>query len=108
MEIKDRQKGLAGRWRKATTTKCSEIYPDDLEFTESGTYLGEKGGGKGEFTWWDLGEYEVLAENQVKISTANDAEMVYKFSISADVLTFVDKDGCEFQYHRVKDSKAGK
>lgn len=102
MESSESQKSLVGIWKKLTTTKCSEIYPDDLEFTKRGTYVGKKRQGAGEFTWWDSGEYEVLTENQVKISTANDAEIIYRFSIFGNVLTFVDEDGCEFQYHGVR------
>lgn len=102
MESSESQKSLVGIWKRLTTTKCSEIYPDDLEFTKRGTYVGKKRQGAGEFTWWDSGEYEVLTENQVKISTANDAEIIYRFSIFGNVLTFVDEDGCEFQYHGVR------
>lgn len=102
METKDRQKRLVGKWKKITTTRCSEIYPDGLEFRERGIYGGRKGEEGREFTWWDAGEYQVLAKNQIKISTANDAEIVYEFSISGDILTFVDRDECEFQYRRVE------
>lgn len=96
------QENLIGRWKKVTTTKCSEIYPDVLEFLEYGMYTGMRGEEGKEFSWWDTGEYQVLSESQVKISTANDAEITYEFSISGDVLTFTDNDGCEFQYRRIE------
>lgn len=84
------------------TAECSDIYPDEIELFESGTYEGRKGEAGGEFTLWDAGEYEVLSEDRIKISTANDAEIVYRFAISHDRLTFVDEDGCEFKYRRVE------
>ena len=102
MENKDRQQRLIGKWKKITTTMCSEIYPDGLEFREHGIYGGQKGEEAGEFTLWGAGEYQAVAKNRVKISTANDAEIVYEFSIFGDVLIFVDRDGCEFQYRRVE------
>jgi hypothetical protein len=91
---------LAGKWKKTSTPKCAEGYPDAIEFFERPRYLAAKGPGQG-FIWWDAGSYEVTGENQVKISIATDEQVSYRFSISGDLLTFVDKDGCEFQYRRV-------
>ena len=96
------EEGLVGRWRKFTASKCSEMYPVDLEFREGGTYQGGLGQGTQPVVFWDSGEYELLAANQVKISTANDGEIKYRFSIAHGALTFVDPDGCEFQYERVR------
>jgi len=94
------EKSLVGRWRKITTSKCSGIYPHDLEFRRQGLYTGLKGEGRREFTLWDAGEYRVLSEDEIRISTANDALITYRFTMSGDTLTFVDKDGCEFKYRR--------
>lgn len=88
---------------KLTTTRCSETYPDELEFLESGIYVGRKGETANKFTLWDAGEYEVLSEDQVRISTANDEEIVYRFAISGATLKFVDEDECEFQYRQTAD-----
>lgn len=99
---KDMQMTLVGSWKKITTTKCSEIYPDNIEFQERGIYFGQKEPEAKVHPLWDSGGYEVLSDNQVKISTANDAEIIYSYSISGNVLTFVDKRGCELQYLRVE------
>jgi len=94
------EKSLVGTWRKITTSRCSVIYPDDIEFRRRGLYTGMKGEGRRVFTLWDAGEYRVLSENEIRISTANDALITYRFTMSGDTLTFVDKDGCEFKYRR--------
>jgi hypothetical protein len=98
-KIEEKRKALVGMWQKVTATPCAEKYPDDLEFHERGTYFGKKG--PGDFTWWDVGSYEVLAEDHVKISTATDAVIPYEFLLSGNTLTFVDQDQCQFSYHRV-------
>jgi hypothetical protein len=92
---------LVGKWQKRSTTECSKTYPDNVEFFERGTYVGQKQS-RGSFTLWDAGEYQVLSANQVKISIATDAIKTYQYSIARDVLTFVDPDGCELQYRRVE------
>ena len=91
---------LTGKWRKVSTTECGGGYPDEIEFFARPRYLASKGPGQG-FIWWDAGSYEVTGESEVRISIATDEQVSYRFSISADLLTFVDKDGCEFQYQRI-------
>jgi hypothetical protein len=100
----DQKKSLIGKWKKVTTTKCSDIYPDYLELLDKNIYFGQKeneeiGGG----TWWDSGGYKIVSDNHIRISTANDAQLIYEFSISNTSLTFLDKDGCEFKYIRIEE-----
>jgi hypothetical protein len=91
---------LVGSWEKITRTACGETYPDSIQFQEVGLYFGQKNP-PGTFTQWDVGTYEIADPKQIRISTANDAIVTYEFSISNDVLTFVDPDDCEFRYRRV-------
>lgn len=92
---------LAGKWRKISSGQCDQKYPLEIEFFEGRRYLAKKGPEQG-FIWWDAGTYEAVGGQQVKISAANDAQILYKSSISEDVLTFTDEEGCEFQYQRMK------
>lgn len=55
----------------------------------------------GTFTLWDVGTYEIVCPEQVKISIANDAIVTYEFSISDEILAFIDQDDCEFRYQRL-------
>lgn len=91
---------LVGNWEKSTSSTCSEVYPDGIQFQEGGLYFGHKNP-PGTFTQWDVGTFEVVSPEQIKISLANDAIVTYEFSILNDVLKFVDPDGCEFNYQRV-------
>jgi hypothetical protein len=100
-EIKEKQMGLVGKWKKVSTGKCDEAYPDEIEFFERPRYLGKKGPGQG-FILWDAGGYKVMDNNQVKIEIATDEQVPYKFSISENILTFTDREGCEFRYRRVE------
>lgn len=91
---------LVGNWKKITHSSCSHVYPDTVQFQESGLYFGQKDP-PGTFTQWDAGTFEVVGPKQIKISIANDAIVTYKFSILNNVLTFIDPDGCEYSYRRV-------
>ena len=66
----------------------------------SGRYRGHKDQ-QGAFTIWDIGTFETVSADEVKLSTANDAVRSYRFSATADVLTFVDPENCTFQYRRL-------
>jgi hypothetical protein len=99
-ETAEKSQNLVGKWKKISTAKCDEAYPDKLEFFE-GTYLGKKGQSGQRFIVWDAGGYQVIAADRVKIDIATDEQIVYRFSILEDVLTFVDGEGCEFTYRRV-------
>jgi hypothetical protein len=75
-----------------------------LEFKDDRIYRGFKGINKNEFTIWDAGSYEILSSEQIKISTANDAEIIYTFSIKDKILNFLDQNTCKFQYQKtIKD-----
>lgn len=89
---------LRGRWVKVSTSNCDRQYPNEIEFREA-TYLARKGPGQG-FIIWDAGGYEIMAEDLVKIDIATDEQVPYSFSLAGDVVTFVDREGCEFSYRR--------
>ena len=91
---------LVGNWEKITRSTCSQVYPDTIQFQKGGLYFGQKDP-PGTFTQWDAGTFEVVSSKQIKISIANDAIIIYGFSILNDVLTFIDPDGCEYSYRRV-------
>ncbi|HSF49986.1 MAG TPA: hypothetical protein VLA74_04420 [Nitrososphaeraceae archaeon] len=91
---------IIGKWTKITNSECSNLYPDNLEFKERGIYRGFKGLDKKEFTIWDAGSYEIIDNNQMKISTANDAEILYNFSIHDNTLEFLDENRCKFRYQK--------
>jgi hypothetical protein len=98
--VKEKFMPLTGTWKKVSTTQCDQQYPAEIEFSEQRPrYLAKKGAGQG-FICWDAGTYEVMGTDQVKISTATDAQILYRFSINGDTLTFTDPDGCEFKYRR--------
>lgn len=97
--MNERQRSLVGKWRKASTAKCAESYPDEIEFFEA-TYLGKKGQSGQRFIVWDAGGYQVTQADRVKIDIATDEQVSYSFSVSGSVLRFVDPDGCEFEYRR--------
>lgn len=42
--------------------------------------------------------YEIVEPGQVKISIVTDELVPYRFSLSGDLLTFEDQDGCECHY----------
>ena len=90
---------LVGTWRKTTSSECDRQYPDEIEFRET-RFLARKGADQG-FIVWDAGGYEVLGPGTIKIDTASDEQVHYRFTSSDDVLTFVDSAGCEFRYRRV-------
>jgi hypothetical protein len=87
---------LVGTWEKTPASPCSKAYPDRLVFQRNGTYLGFRT--PGTFTIWDGGEFTIVAHDQVRISTANDAYVTYRFTVAGDTVTFVDPQSCEFTY----------
>jgi hypothetical protein len=91
---------LIGRWIKLSRVECAEAYPDEIEFFEA-TYLGRKGRSGQRFIVWDAGGYEVTRPGHVTIEVATDEQVPYSFSIAGTVLTFVDPEGCRFEYRRV-------
>lgn len=97
LAVNDEEKHLQGKWKKITTAKCTVGYPDEIEFFERPRVLAKNGPGQS-FIWWDAGSYEVTGPTEVTISIATDEKVPYPFSIAGDILSFVDRDGCEFQY----------
>ncbi|MDQ3968601.1 MAG: hypothetical protein M3275_09425 [Thermoproteota archaeon] len=101
---KSREKIILGNWLKIHHTECSRRYPARLEFRENGVYLVhlEDDDTEKEHPIWDGGEYEIISEDQIKISTANDAKLIYNFSVSKSeggrMLIFLDSHGCKFRY----------
>ena len=92
---------LVGKWRKISTGDCDKKYPDEIEFHENPRFLAKKGPGQG-FILWDAGGYQVTGAAKVTIQIATDEQVPYEYSISGDILTFIDRDGCEFKYRRVE------
>ena len=95
---------LVGNWEKLSRSKCSQIYPDKIQFQETGLYFGQMEK-HGMFSQWDVGSFEVVSSNKIKISIANDAIITYEFSIQKDILTFIDQDGCEYKYCKLSQAK---
>jgi hypothetical protein len=91
---------LAGSWEKTGGGRCSAPYPDRLELGADGRYVGSKREGAREHPIWDVGTYEIVGPGRVVVSTSYDARPTYEFSLAGDVLTFVDEQGCRFEYRR--------
>jgi hypothetical protein len=89
---------LVGTWRKIDSPECATRYPQELEFREA-TYLARKGPGQG-FIVWDAGGYAIVGPGTIKIDTASDEQVVYRFAETHDLVTFTDPSGCEFRYRR--------
>ena len=90
---------FVGTWQKISSEPCDQPYPNELEFHEA-TYLGRKGAEQ-RFVLWDAGIYEIVEPDHVRISIATDELVLYRFSLSDDLLAFEDANGCEFEYRRV-------
>lgn len=100
-EIMRDRTAFVGSWKRITNTSCSRAYPTQLEFRANGLYIGT-GAQLSIAPGWDNGTYEIVNLTQVKISTANDAILTYKFLIADSTLRFVAPDGCEFQYQKLR------
>ena len=98
-EIEKVRASLVGSWEKQEGSPCAAAYPDQIEFLERPRFSATRGPEQ-RFIWWDVGRYEVVAKNQIRIQTASDEFVQYGFSISGKALTFVDPNGCEFRYRR--------
>ena len=90
-------KNIIGTWRKTSMDSCSEKYPDELEFRESGIYLTNSPAG--EYRYWQSGDFSITSERLLKIQTANDAMQSYEFAIDSDgMLSIVDEQQCRVTY----------
>ena len=89
-----------GNWKKVSTDPGEDAYPDEIEFNDKGLYFGRKGPGGHNYTVWDVGRYEVLGPDRVKLSTSNDAEITYPYSCANDAVTFTTPEGRRVQYRR--------
>ena len=98
MLLENRQ--FVGYWEKITQSTCSRVYPDTIRFQPDGLYHGYSDPPVS-YTHWDVGSYEIIDQNQVKVSIANDAVITYTYSMINDVIKFRDSDGCEYSYRRV-------
>lgn len=93
-----RASALVGSWRRAERTTCAATYPALLELRRDGQYRGTTDP-PGEFATWDVGTWE-LDGDTLAMSTANDAIVRYRFTLTADVLRFTDPAGCTFAFRR--------
>ncbi len=96
---KDSHGKILGSWRK--TTKKSNIYPPEITFTKQGIYHAKIDENQKVHPIWDAGEFYLISENTIKISTSNDEEILYKFIIEDDRLSFETKEGCQFSYYKI-------
>jgi hypothetical protein len=98
-EVQSETNALVGSWEKISQTKCSQIYPDVIEFSPNGVYQTQS-----EVTAiqmaWDAGTYEVDRQI-VKISNALEVSKNYRFVIKNEMVTFEDDQGCRFPYRRM-------
>ncbi len=94
--------GLLGSWNKISDSACSRTYPDSIVVRDNGLYFGENKQA-GTFAIWDVGTYEIIDKERIRMSTANDANVIYEFTLAGDVLTFIDPARCQFSYRRARD-----
>ncbi len=100
-ELEAVRKRLIGRWHKVRSLECADAYPEELEFLDRPRFAGTKGPNQ-RFIIWDVGGYEVVGKNRLRIDTASDEQVIYEFQLAGDLLRFVDRDGCQFEYKRIR------
>lgn len=98
-EPSEEGQALVGSWQKISPAKCSEIYPDVIEFSNNGVYQTLS-----EVTTvtiaWVTGSYEVDGQ-LIKIANLQDVAKTYRFVIKNETVTFEDEQGCRFPYRRM-------
>jgi hypothetical protein len=99
--IDETRRRLGGLWEREAHPPCAVDYPARIEFTAPTRFRAMRGAGQ-RYICWDVGGYEVIAEDRIRIQTAWDEFVQYTFSLSADVLSFVDSTGCGFRYRRIQ------
>jgi len=92
---------LVGYWEKTSVSRCSQVYPEHIDFRKNGRYLAQNSPESPQIVW-NVGSYQVEGLGQLRAALANDASELYRFSLSNDVLTLVDSTNCEVSYRKVK------
>jgi len=90
---------LIGSWGKRAGDACAGPYPAQLTILPGGHYRGSAAM-SGEYTVWDVGTWAETEPGVLALSTANDAVIRYRYSLSGDRLQFEDPDGCTIAYAR--------
>lgn len=90
---------LIGEWHRITQSACSARYPAVIRFEAKGLFRAEPDQ-PGAFSVWDVGRYSFDAPAQLRLSTANDAEVVYRFTGDARHFSVIAPDGCELAFER--------
>jgi hypothetical protein len=91
---------LIGIWAKTTRTACAALYPDTIVFKSGGLYHTLKPS-PDKYTIWDVGTYESINKDTIKISTATDEIIAYPFNMpDENTLAFKDLTGCQFLYKK--------
>lgn len=86
---------ILGRWSlKDEVSICNLAYPKEIEFFEDGEYVT-----RGLGVIWNGGKFSIVDKRRIKMETTTGLD-IYEFSISGDVLTFVNKQGCSFSYRK--------
>ncbi len=88
---------IYSHWKKLhTDSRCTEKYPNEIEFKESGLFFSSGG----ENSIWDIGEFELLSSKEITLSTIIDKVIKYEYSIDANKLLIVDDADCHVVYIR--------
>lgn len=90
---------LIGSWGKQAGDACAAPYPAQLTILTGGHYRGSAAT-PGEYTVWDVGTWAEPEPGVLALSTANDAVIRYRYSLSGDRLRFEAPDGCSIAYAR--------
>ena len=92
---------LVGYWEKTSVSRCSQVYPEHIDFRKNGCYLAQNSPESPQIVW-NVGSYQVEGLGQLRATLVNDASELYRFSLSNDVLTLVDSTNCKVSYRKVK------
>ncbi|RRB06770.1 hypothetical protein [Larkinella rosea] len=90
---------LIGSWEKVSGLKCSEVYPNVIEFSANGIYQTQSEVTSATMAW-DAGTYAVDRQI-VTISNTQEVSKHYRFVIKKEMVTFEDDQGCKFPYRRM-------
>jgi hypothetical protein len=90
---------IIGRWERQSFSRCCEKYPLILEFKNDGMIEGFSPGSRFH-PIWDRGEFNIISNNDISISTSYDEEIVYSFRVDRNRLKFTDQEKCEIVYNK--------